>query len=149
MLIRKLNEQSDPIGIPYRVKPIDARILELANEWDAKQAEKEKPRWWEFWKRRTTLTEVTSFLLDSIDDFINMVQGLIDEGADKKATVLKYIDKLYEYVVREAMPIWLKPIAGHVKKYILYSIISPAIDWIVKKYRDGKWGKFEDKPAEE
>ena len=149
MIIRKLNEQSDPIGVPYRVKPIDARIVALADQWDAQQAEKEKPRWWEFWKRAVTLTEVTKFLLGSIDDLINMVQGLIDEGADKKATVLKYIDKLYEYVVREAMPIWLRPFAGPVKKYILYSIISPAIDWIVKKYQDGQWGKFEEKPAKE
>jgi hypothetical protein len=149
MLIRKLNEQSDPIGVPYRVKPIDVKIVELANEWDAIQAEKEKPRWWEFWKKQVTLTEVTTFLLGSIDDFINMVQGLIDEGPDKKATVLKYIDKLYEYVVREAMPIWLKPFSAQIKQYIIYSIISPAIDWIVKKYQDGQWGKFEDKPTEE
>jgi hypothetical protein len=149
-MIRKLNEESDPIGVPYRAKPIDVRIMELADEWDAFKQEK-TPRWWEIWKwgTRVSLTEVTKFLLGCLDELINMVENLIDLGPDKKATVLKYIDKLYEYVVREAMPIWLKPFAGQVKKYIIYSVISPAIDWIVKKYRGGKWGEMEAKPAEE
>ena len=64
-----------------------------------------------------------------------------EEGADKKATVLVAVEKLYDYVIREAMPIWLKPFSGLIKKHIIFGLLSPAIDWIVQKYREGDWRK--------
>ncbi len=60
-------------------------------------------------------------------------------GPEQKVTVLKGIDRLYEYVIKEALPIWLKPFAKQVKQYVIYVLISNAIDWMVGKYRDGNW----------
>jgi hypothetical protein len=145
-MIRKLDlekVQGDPAGVIHNVADMDKRILALADEWDAAKKENEK-NWWEIWKfwkwgAKIDLGQVTKFLLDSLDEFINMVDDKLFEGADKKATVLKYIDTLYEYVIREAVPIWLKPFAGTIKNYIIYKVISTSIDWIVSKYRNGAW----------
>jgi hypothetical protein len=53
--------------------------------------------------------------------------------------VLNALEKLYDYVIREAMPFWLRPISGTVKNLILSVIISSAIDFVVDKYRNGNW----------
>jgi len=145
-MIRKLNlekVEGDPAGVVHNIAEMDRRILALADEWDASKEEKKKS-WWDFWKfwkwgAKIDLGSVTKFLLDSLDEFINMVDDVLEDGADKKATVLKYIDALYEYVVKEAVPIWLKPFAAKIKEYIIYNLISTSIDWIVGKYRNGEW----------
>ncbi len=51
------------------------------------------------------------------------------------------MERLYDYIIAEALPIWLKPFAGAVKNYVLNDLVSPSIDWIVDKYRNGDWRK--------
>ena len=76
------------------------------------------------WFRKTNLVRVTNFLLFALDEFINVVDDIVDLGEDKKATVLDAISSLYDYTIREALPIWLKPFAGSVKRYIIFTLIS-------------------------
>lgn len=132
-----VKDESNPVGTAYIDENIDNFIKIMSDEWDAN---KENIPWWAFWKR-ISLTRVTNFLLGTIDDLIAYVDDVIDNGPDKKATVLNAIDNLYDYVVREALPIWLKPFSSVIKKYIINEIVSPAIDWIVQKYRNGDWRK--------
>jgi hypothetical protein len=52
---------------------------------------------------------------------------------------MEAISKVYDFVVREGLPIWLSPFASRIKGLIMEEVISPAIDWIVSKYREGNW----------
>jgi len=130
-------KDANPVGTAYVDENIDNFVSIMSAEWDAA---KEGIPWWAFW-RRISFTRVTTFLLGTLDELIAYVDDTLDAGPDKKATVLDAIDRLYTYVVAEALPIWLKPFAGIIKNYIVNEVMSPAIDWIVDKYRNGDWRK--------
>lgn len=135
-----LNDGPHPIGEPKSLPEVEAFLNKAADQWDQEGAV-EIARWWQIWKwgRKVNLNRVTKFLLMCLDELISIVDEFVDNGPDKKATVLFAIDRLYEYVIKEALPIWLKPFGGYVKQYIVYTLISNAIDWIVYKYKNGAW----------
>jgi hypothetical protein len=136
-------DAANPIGEAKIDDAVETYVNIMTAEWD--KAKGSIP-WWQFWKRNS-MVRVTNFLLKSIDDLIAYVDELVDlHGSDKKATVLRAVELIYDYIVKEAMPIWLKPFAGRIKEIIILDVISPAIDWMVAKYRDGSWNK---NPAEE
>jgi len=126
-----MKDEANPVGQVIQIQAVDHYVEELIKEWDES---KEAVPWYKVWYR-ISFTRVTNFLMDAIDDLICYIDGVVDRGADKKATVLAAIEKLYDYVIKEAMPIWLKPFAGSVKGYIIHHLISNAIDWMVDKYR--------------
>ena len=132
-----IKDTANPVGTAHVDDNIDNFVTVMSAEWDAT---KEDIPWWAFW-RRISITRVTNFLLSVLDDLIAYVDDLLDAGPDKKATVMDAIERLYDYVIAEALPIWLKPFAGAIKNYVLKDVISPAIDWIVDKYRNGEWRK--------
>lgn len=137
------NELANPIGDVKVDETIENYVQVVVNEWD--QAKVDYP-WWKIWKRRS-MVAMTKFLLKALDDLVAYVDEVIDtSGADKKATVLRAIEMIYDYIIREAMPIWMRPFASKVKSIVILDIISPAIDWMVEKYRHGDWRK---PPAEE
>jgi hypothetical protein len=35
------------------------------------------------------------------------------------------------------MPLWLAPFAWTIKQYVIYVLVSNAIDWLVSKYQKG------------
>ena len=135
-----MRESANPVGEVKLDEAIESYVKIMAAEWDAG---KETISWWRvFTKAKMSFHHVTDFLLKALDDCIAYVDEWVDvEGPDKKATVLEAVSKLYDYVIREAMPIWMRPFAGPIKNYIISGMISPAIDWIVDKYRNGAWRK--------
>ena len=135
-----MRETANPVGEIKIDKAIEAYVKIMAAEWDAG---KESVAWWRiFTKAKVNFHHVTDFLLKALDDLIAYVDEWVDvQGADKKATVLNAVSKLYDYVIKEAMPIWLRPFSPAIKSYIIDGMISPAIDWIVNKYRNGDWRK--------
>lgn len=104
-----------------------------------------KPPWWKFWKRfkPVNLYKVTRFLLECLDGLILLVEKQIEDGASKKSTVLYALDWLYEHVARECIPVLMRPFARAIKNYIIYTLISVAIDWIVEKYHRGVFKELE------
>lgn len=134
----QIKDESNPVGMPIEDEAIDNFILIMSSLWDE---ETEKTPWYKPW-RRISFTRVTAFLMKSLDDLIAYVDDYIDaNGADKKATVLAAIGRLYDYVVIQAMPVYLKPFSSSIKTYIVNDLIATAIDWIVDKYRNGEWRK--------
>jgi hypothetical protein len=131
--------EANPIGEVKLDENIELYIQSLNAEWDE---QREAIPWYKFWKR-ITFTPVVDFLLKTLDDLIAYVDDVLENGADKKATVLRAVEMVYEYIVKEAMPIWLRPFAGKVKEIVILQVISPAIDWMVDKYRNGDWRKKE------
>ena len=144
-----LVEEPNPIGKVHEVEELETKLVALAEQWDA-EIETIKSTWYKPWTwfRKTNLVRVTNFLLLALDEFIQVVDDAIDLGEDKKATVLNAISRLYDFVIREALPFWLKPFASRVKDYIIFTLISSSIDWIVDKYQNGQWlGKKEPQEA--
>ncbi len=134
--------EANPVGEVYECEDVTKYVEALAAEWDGVRGE---TSWWRFWKRSTAhMYKATKFLMQSLDGLVMLVDDLTDlSGPNKKATVLNAVDILYDYVVREAIPIWMRPIAGRVKDYVIHTLVSTAIDWMVDKYREGAWKKTE------
>lgn len=126
-------ESADPVGKAHTVDAVESMVLDLKRLWDERKSKRS------LWGSATAVSRATNFILCALDGLVNAVSDAAMPGPDKKATVLSAVDRLYEYVVREALPIWLVPIAGPIKSYIVYVLVSSAIDWLVSKYRSGSW----------
>lgn len=131
----------NPVGEVVKDEGILHFIEAMKRKWDnfLVVAKAQSPGW-KFWKSKR-LVPVTTFLLKALDDLISYVDEMDLMGPDKKATVLWAVGVIYDYVVRQAMPVWLKPFAGAVRVYVITVLLAAAIDWIVEKYRDGSWRK--------
>ena len=135
----KMQAESNPIGAIQKTAEFEEKIIALSNDWDEKIKTISK-KWWSL--NKTKISLATIFLLNSLDELIIFAnEVVISSGANKKATVLDGIDKLYDYVALEAFPIWLHPFATLIKQYVIYTMISSFIDYIVEKYKDGSWNK--------
>jgi hypothetical protein len=140
-IIGEVEDRIDPIGQPINDENINDLVKSMVAEWEEQV---EKPAWWQFWKKGATFYKAIKFLIQALDKLIEEVEKRIQLGPDKKATVLAAIAVLYDYVVKEAFPIWLKPFAGRIKNFIIFTVIATCIDWIVAKYRNGIWKKGEN-----
>lgn len=126
-----------PIGQVIADSGVENYITAMAVTWDENKVES---KWWQFWKK-VSFISVTNFLLKSLDDLINYVDNLIARNVDKKATVIDAITRLYDKIIFQAMPIWLKPFSPLIRKIVIDQIMSAAIDYFVSKYHDGSWNK--------
>jgi hypothetical protein len=131
--------EPNPIGTIQKIKQFEEKIADLKQKWDEQIRFKSK-KWIDYLLcKNVNLTAATNFLLFALDDLVFTIDNLLEYGPDKKATVLNGLDRLYEYVLKEGTPIWLRPIAAPIKNYVIYTLASNAIDWIVKKYKNGSW----------
>lgn len=124
----------NPIG-SVREEEVSVFVQNLATDWKLQEATLNKPKWWQFWKKTNILQEATQFMLHSIDLLIRHVEGLIPGGPDKKATVLASINELYDLIIKDLIPIWLRPVASGVKQLMMTIIIPLLIDFLVNKYK--------------
>lgn len=131
-------DHADPVGDAHKVEAVEAMLEGLKKAWDEQNSKRS------FWGGGVSLSKVTSFLLYSLDGVVNAVNEAVLTGPDKKATVLAALERLYDYTVREALPIWMRPLAGPIKAYIIHVLVSNAIDWMVAKYKSGSWHKKEE-----
>lgn len=132
----------DPIG-QVREEEVSTLVQNIAQDWQKQKAEAIQPRWWQFWQRTNLLQIATQFMLEAIDKLINYVEGLIPSGPDKKATVLAATSELYNLIIRELIPIWLRPVAAGIQKLVITIIVPLLIDFMVKKYKIS-WNKGEN-----
>lgn len=129
-------ESVNPVGQARLIPEFENKILELSNKWDEKI--KNSSSWI---KNKVSLTTITLFLLGALDELVLTIDMFLESGPDKKATVLNGLDRLYEYILKEGIPIWLRPFAALIKNYVIYSLASSAIDYFVAKYKQGAWKK--------
>jgi hypothetical protein len=115
------------IGQIHEIPEFENKIQELTQDWN-NQTEK------------VNLYKITNFLLGSVDILVCTIDDLLDKGIDKKVTVLMGVEKLYDYIHSSPLvPLWLKPFLSVIRSYIIYTLISIFIDWMVAKYRQGQW----------
>jgi hypothetical protein len=127
----------NPVGKVCQIEEINLKVEEYKKMWNDMIHAKS------IWKSKVDLSKVTVFMLLVMDDFVNIISTKAIPGADKKATVLDALDKVFEYVVKEAVPVWLKPFISPLKNYVVYILMSTAIDWMVDKYKNGSWRGLE------
>lgn len=122
-------EDTNPVGQVHNLPEFENKILELTENWQSQPSDK-----------KTNLSQITLFLLGSLDQLVCTIDNLLDKGIDKKATVLSGMEKLYDFVQSSAfVPFWLKPFLSVIKSYVIYVLLSVFIDWMVSKYRQGQW----------
>ena len=86
-----------------------------------------------FSSAKADFVAVTNFLLTATDDVVNYVEALPASGPDKKATVIDTVTKLYDKVVPEALPIWLKPFSGIIRDIIIGQVLPAVVDFVASK----------------
>lgn len=126
------------------IQKLESYLADLKARWD-----QENPgnRSW-FAITRTYLITGTRFLLGCLDELINFVENMIPEGTDKKAAVLTVVGRMFDYIVTQAFPFWLRPFAGTIKEIVVNVIISQMIDFIVAKYNAGFWEAQQQQEAD-
>lgn len=125
----------EPTG-EVKEEPVKGFVLALATKW---KEENPSPRWWQFWKNTKFVKKACKFMLDAVDALIVYVDDLIEGGPDKKATVVAALAALFDVVVKDLLPIWLKPFAAGIKQLVVYMMLALLVDFIVGKYRKGLW----------
>lgn len=123
----------NPIGKIFNLDEVTSYTDSVVKKWK----EINTGSWWKFWS--LDWTKATGFLILSVDELIRIVEKLVQFGPDKKATVLDALGKLFDTIVLTSAPFWLKPILSASKSYIINTLCSMLIDWIVSKYNDGTW----------
>ncbi len=126
-----------PQDIDAVLKQLDAYLANLKQQWD--QVPLPAASWWSM--NRVRLATGVQFLIECLDKLVLFVEDLIPAGTDKKAAVITLLDKLFNYVVVQAFPIWLRPFAPAIREIIVNIVISKMIDFIVSKYGKGIWKK--------
>lgn len=137
-MVFKIKDRANPVGIAYKVEDLENKIAQYAAAW---RDQKSKKSLWS----SSDFSKATTFILYALDDFIITVMAVVISGPDKKATVLDAVSRLYDFTAAEVLPIWMRPIAMPIKQYVIYVLVSVAIDWIVTKYRDSDWKRPEAK----
>lgn len=119
---------------------LDAYLTHLRDEWDAE--DDTGGRGWVA-INRTRLINGTSFIIRSLDRMVQFVEDLIPEGKDKKAAVLLVTTNLFDYIVVQAFPLWMKPFVPTIRRIIVQVVVASMIDFVVGKYRENTW-RMED-----
>lgn len=131
-----------PVGNEVQDAAIEVFVQNMQKTWDET---KQTAKWYQFWKK-VNFKAVTNFLIHCLDDLVAYMVEKNIPGADKKATVLVTLEKIYDYIIAGALPIYLRPFGSVIKSFIFNVVISASIDWIVNKYKNGSW---RPKPQEE
>jgi hypothetical protein len=78
----------------------------------------------------TYLSRAFQFLVDGVDQLVNLASTLNVPGADKKAVVLNTSNKLFDVVIAPILPIWVPTL---VVKTLFDGAISGIIEFLVSK----------------
>lgn len=117
------------------LKKLETYIVDLKARWD--QENPASKSWWRV--PRSQILEATRFIINSLDELINFVEPIIPSGSDKKAAVVAVVGNIFDYIVLNAFPLWLKPFSAMIKTIVIDVIINAMIDFIVAKYNAGFW----------
>lgn len=126
----------NPIGNEKSTVDINSFLNILKKKWDDLAVSLKETGTFSF-------KSAVKFLVFSLDALIIFSENVLpgETGADKKATVLMGVGILYEYVLKQFLPLWLRPFATSIQTFVVGTLCSIAIDWIVSKYKNGSWVK--------
>lgn len=131
----EIKTESSPIGSVVADQSIDIFVANMQKMWNDANQPGGISRFW----KKVNFTSVVSFLIQCLDELVNYFIEHNIPGADKKATVLSTLSIIYDHIITGTLPIWLKPTAPLIKKFIFNVVLSASIDWVVNKYKNGSW----------
>lgn len=117
----------NPIG-NANLQFVQSYINEILAAWSKLDAQVKK-KW----------PEVISFGLKACDYLVRMIEKVALSGPDKKATVIAALSAVYDIVIAQSLPLYLKPFNTKIKEFVFGVIVSAMIDYIVSKYNEGAW----------
>jgi hypothetical protein len=118
------------------LQQLAAYLEDLKTRWQ--QQNPGNNSWWGI--HRTYLLTASIFVINAVDELIQFVETLvIPTGADKKAAVLAVCNELFDFIIAQAFPFWLRPFAPTIKEIVVNIVLSSLIDFIVAKYNAGYW----------
>lgn len=123
---------------------LETYIVDLKARWD--QENPQIKSWWKIPRNHILIT--TKFIIDCLDELINFVEPIISVGSDKKLAVMIVTGKIFDYIVVNSFPLWLKPFVPTIRMIVVNIVVDSMIDFIVEKYKSGFW-KQEAKDGEE
>lgn len=126
----------NPVGVVVDKSILIGTIQEILDSW---KLIKPSPSWWGTVKGNWV--KAVGYIITSTDYFIRQVDTIIESGPNKKALVIDALTTVYDSIVPELLPIWLKPFGGAIKNFVLNVVVSFLIDFIVDKYRNGSWNQ--------
>ena len=127
-------KQLSQVEIQGIVSQLESYLSDLKSRWDT---EKPKTSWFSISKGY--LFSGTKFILSCLDELILFVEDLIPAGTDKKQAVMVMVNRLFDYIVVQAFPFWLKPFVVPIKEIVVNILVDNLIDYIVNKYNSGYW----------
>ena len=146
--MKKFKLLANPVGEVKFLSDIDDYVNKVIENWKEEYVLKDAS-WWQWWKKTSVgFVEITAYILNSLDSMIKFVDNIIESGPDKKATVMSSVEKVYDFIVTNALPFWLRPWNPAIKAFIFNIVISYTIDFIVDKYRNGVWSTDDEESQE-
>lgn len=130
-----MKKQLTSLEVQDVLQKLEAYLGDLKSRWD-----QENPGNQSYFKLSNYyLISSTKFLVECLDELIIFVEDVIPNGSDKKQAVLTIASRMFDYIVVQAFPFWLKPFTSIIKEVIVNVIVSNLIDYIVNKYNSGYW----------
>ena len=119
---------ADPVGTTVAIQGLNDLVEKMKAAWEG-IASATNVNW----------TIAIQFLTKGLDDMVVYLVEHNIPGQDKKATVLEAIGKVYDWVSKNIVPFYLKPFSGLMRDFVINTVLSNSIDWIVSKYNSGSW----------
>lgn len=130
-----MKKQLNALEVQDVLKKLEIYLSDLKIRWD--QENNVSKSW--FKMPSNYILKATIFIVSTLDELITFVEPIIPEGKEKKASVIAVTSRMFDYIVIQAFPFWLKPFAGIIKTILVGIIINHLVDFIVSKYKTGYW----------
>jgi len=96
---------------------------------------------------KSRILDCTAFIISALDGLIVFVQDNIPKGSDRKLAVMAVVTEVFNYIIVNNAPLWLKPFIPLIREVMVNLVISQLIEFIVNKYKEGIW--YESKGSSE
>lgn len=107
------------------LQAVEAKVIEI------------KDRWKRFLVRDQAA--IVKFMVMVLDELILFVETFAVPGADKKAAVIWAVNEIYDIIVPELLPFYVKPFSGRIKIFVVNVVVDVILEFIVDKYQTGAW----------
>lgn len=119
---------------------INGHATNLIAHWQSNEVSTipENRKWWEFWKidtkRKKRLDVIFRFIIEAMDDLLNIVTNKTKEVIQYRIDIIDGISDIYDVVIADAeLPWWTIPIRPTLKN-IFVNILAPVLlDYMIRK----------------
>jgi hypothetical protein len=134
-----MKKQLSTVEAQRIIEDLESYLSDIKNKWDQQAFKK---TW--FGINVQNFLCVMRFLLNSVDELVLFVEPIIPDGKDKKAAVMVIIGRIFDYIVIQSFPLWLRPFSPIIRKIVIDIMISDLVEFMVNKYKSGFWSQIQE-----